>query len=307
MDTTISVLHKVFGRPRKNNKVELEFNCPACDNGKNKYNLGINVEKMIGNCWSCHIGGTVFYLLKQFSVDRDIDFDAFRSKKIVKRERVKDVVEVELPTNFKHLSGNKSRASGIPRRYLHERGITEDIIKKWNIGYSNSSRNPIHNDRVIIPYYDEDEKLLYWVGRAFTSGVEPKYFSPPALKSELVFGEKFINWYSTVVLVEGVFDSLLIPNAIPMLGKYPSERLMDLLVEYKPNVIVCLDSDAHDDAWRLAKMINGLNLKSVRVTLIDDGDISDNYLESGIVGLQKLFKSSEKYSEFSMFKSRLGG
>jgi hypothetical protein len=59
-----------------------------------------------------------------------------------------------------------------------------------------------------------------------------KYKNPEAQKEILIFNEYLINWDETIYLVEGAFDSIFIPNAIPMLGKFMSEHLFSVLYEY---------------------------------------------------------------------------
>ena len=59
-------------------------------------------------------------------------------------------------------------------RYLKERGINSTDIKRYNLGYCESGR---YKDMIIIPSYDENGTLNYFVGRNFGPG-DIKYKNP---------------------------------------------------------------------------------------------------------------------------------
>jgi hypothetical protein len=89
--------------------------------------------------------------------------------------------------------------------------------------------------------------------------------------------------------VEGAFDSLFIPNSIPMLGKHMSSLLFDTLYEKtNGNITIALDGDAFDNAVKLYHELNGGNLygriKIVKLPLDKDiadlrGQINEYYIE----------------------------
>ena len=54
---------------------------------------------------------------------------------------------------------------------------------------------------------------------------------------DIIFNEFYINWDLPVYLVEGVFDSLRIPNSIPLLGKGVSPLLLKRLLENNFEVV----------------------------------------------------------------------
>jgi DNA primase len=83
-----------------------------------------------------------------------------------------------------------------------------------------------------------------------------KYKNPEAQKETIIFNEYLIDWDKPVYVVEGAFDSIFIPNAIPMLGKFMSEHLFDELYTKAKKIIIILDPDAWNDAERLYHRIN---------------------------------------------------
>jgi len=78
-------------------------------------------------------------------------------------------------------------------------------------------------------------------------------------------------------LVEGVFDSIFLPNSIPMLGKYISDLLFKKIYETAKDVTIILDGDAWDDTEKLYHKINCGKLmgKVSVVRLPKDKDIAD--------------------------------
>ena len=55
--------------------------------------------------------------------------------------------------------------------------------------------------------------------------------NPEAQKEIIVFNESIIDWEKPIYVVEGAFDSIFLDNAIPMLGKFMSQKLFDVLYE----------------------------------------------------------------------------
>jgi DNA primase len=83
-----------------------------------------------------------------------------------------------------------------------------------------------------------------------------KYKNPEAQKEIIIFNENLIDWEDTVYIVEGVFDSIFVPNSIPMLGKHLSKSLFDKLYNNAKKIIIVLDGDAWDDAQKLYHNLN---------------------------------------------------
>ena len=96
-------------------------------------------------------------------------------------------------------------------------------------------------------------------------------------KSNFILGENLINWNSPVYLVEGLWDLVIGgPNSIALLGStlpYGS-RIEYLLAQKSPKVFVCLDKDAQDKAWKIAKNLYemGIDVSVLEPPGKDPGD-----------------------------------
>ena len=261
----LGLISDAIGEPIKSftTKHQYGFNCPLCGEGENKGNLGVSLTKHLYHCWSCGDESEKTHgpLGKLFDV-----FGTKKQKKLydlIKPDNLKvnDIFypKLRLPEGF--VTFEDSSPIHIPRNeaynYLLDRGITDDMIKKYNIGYT------VKGDfayRIIIPSYDKDGVLNYFLGRSWVKK-KIKYKNANAPKDEIIFNEHLINWSEDIYLTEGVFDSIFLPNPIPLLGKHLSNKLFGLLYEKaEKNIILCLDGDAYKDSLRLYNELNGGNL-----------------------------------------------
>ena len=158
--------------------------------------------------------------------------------------------------------------------YLKERHVTDEIIEKFNIGFCYEGK---YANRIIIPSYNSYDDLNYFVARSYEIKPYRKYDNPEAEKQTVIFNEYLIDWNEPIHIVEGPFDSIFLPNAIPMLGKVMSDFLFEKLYENAKKIIIVLDGDAWIDTEKLYYKLNGGKLfgKIWVVKLPEDKDIAD--------------------------------
>ncbi len=184
---------------------------------------------------------------------------------------------MELPKEYKKFE--EIHPLHIPRKeaynYLKKRGITDNIINKYNIGLCVEGE---YAGRIIVPSYNKKGELNFFVSRSWNPKSRLKYKNPEAAKDFLIFNESLIDWKKDIYLVEGVFDSFFLDNSICLLGKYINDNLWEkLYTKAKKNIIVCLDGDAYVDAKKLFDKLNGGTLYN-RVKLVKlpkDKDVCD--------------------------------
>jgi len=306
------ILRSFLGDSRKHNesKGQIAFDCPACalENGKpqgdGKGNLEVNYDKGVFRCWSCmhtnNMHGYIPKLIKKYgNVDLLKEYLILKPDEIDYSDREIIAAEIKLPEGYKKMVDCTPET---PRyfdvlRYLSKRNIGMDLIEKFNIGYT--IEGDFHT-RVIIPSYDEYNEINYFIARAFDWKIKPKYLNPEAEKEAIIFNEHKVNWDSTIYLVEGVFDHIVIPNSIPLLGKYISEKLFELLyTKASANIVILLDSDAYYDALQLYKRLDVGDLKDrIKLCVPEDGfDPSLIYQKEGKNGIINLLRTSHKVKE----------
>ena len=307
-----TIFESFLGEPRKHNHEtgQMAFDCPACSADKGEYlgdgkgNLEMNYNKGVYKCWVCYetnrMHGSLENLVKKYGntthlkeyllFKPDYDYTKKDSERII----------IRLPEGYKKLSEctSKDYMSDLAKKYLKNRGIGDDIIEEFNIGYTITGD---FKNRIIIPSYDEDNYLNYFIARWFLNKkTKVKYLNPHAEKSEIIFNENKVNWDATIYLVEGVTDHIVVPNSIPLLGKFLSTNLKEKLLEKsKAFIVILLDSDAYEDAIRLYRELNVSDLRG-RIKLClppENHDPSSVYQYLGSKGIVKLLSSSHNLND----------
>ena len=265
-EVVIELLTDILGDPKQHydSKGQISFDCPVCAMEKGldqdgKGNLEVNYFRGVYKCWACAetngTQGPLGKLIEQFgNKNQRKVYDLIRPKDQERKERPKTYLR--LPEGYTKFKDSNIRF--IPHReainYLYSRGITDDIIEKYDIGYTVSGD---YAYRIIVPSYDLEDRLNYFVGRAWVPK-KMKYKNPSVPKDEIIFNESRINWEENVYLCEGVFDAFFLPNPIPMLGKILSNNLFEKLYQRcQGEIHICLDGDAWEDALKLYHNLNG--------------------------------------------------
>jgi DNA primase len=233
---------------------EAVFSCPNCNHHKKKLTLNKLTQKY--QCWVCGFKGSrAIQLLKfikapytAFQELREIDKQYnFRTTKRVE----KSIDQLKLPEGFIPLLDGNGITRNKAYNYLSSRGVTAQDVVKYNIGYI--EEGPLNNF-IIIPSYDRDGFLNYWVGRSFDPEAYHKHKLPPTSKDIIGF-DMLINFNLPLIICEGAFDAIALKrNAIPLFGKKISKTLYKELVRSKvKQIYLALDQDAIIDSLKYAK------------------------------------------------------
>jgi DNA primase len=266
----VEILEDILGDYRNHNdyRGQISFDCPTCsydikglDELDGKGNLEVNYKHNVYKCWVCaethDTHGSVYKLIKKFGNPRQLKkYLLLRPDEDESVQRVYKTVK--LPKEFIPFSSASAGLKMTPQyrqayNYIKSRNITELMCQKFNIGFCYTG---LYENRIIIPSYDENGFVNYFVARSYLQKTKRKYMNPEAQKEILIFNEKLINWEEPIYLVEGAFDSIFLNNAIPMLGKYMSEHLYNTLYNKAVKIIIVLDPDAWGDAERLYHKLN---------------------------------------------------
>jgi len=299
-----TLLEKVLNKGYQMKNGEIAFHCPFCNHHKKK--LQVNLETQKWHCWVCNKGGyKVGILLRKINAPREIIKEVLKHlDEYVSYSKDKEEVtqyEVSLPKHYKPLwvkTNDPLYRNALV--YLKRRGIGVIEILRYSIGYCNGGR---YSNRIIVPSYDTDGKLNYFLARDMFPDSKFKYKNPPMSKDTVCF-ELFINWNEPIILCEGVFDAISVrKNVIPLLGKFPSKTLVKRLIEKKvKTVYVALDEDAKKDAVKLSKFLMDYGITTYLLEM-NGKDPS----ELGFKEFWNIIKQS-KQSKFSdLIKGRLYG
>ena len=262
------------------NRGQISFNCPVCDDDRNKHNLEVNYIDNVYKCWSCgdseNTHGSLGKIFDKYGNKKQKKlYNVLKPETVVKREKSKKALK--LPESFT-LFKDSSTIYPIRRQamnYLKSRGITDEMIEKFGIGFCDKGD---HAGRIVIPSYNTNGVLNYYIARSWNPMSRAKYKNPEAEKDKIIFWENLIDWNKDIYLVEGAFDGLFLDNPIPMLGKHMSELLFDTIYQKaKGNVIICLDGDAWNNAVKLYHELNGGELyQKIKILKLPiDQDVCD--------------------------------
>ena len=296
LDTTLGV-----GSSLKGN--EQAHHCPFCNHHKKK--LQINLDTQRWHCWVCDSKGrSIQSLLRKLNVDiRDLNRlkDIYGEDDYTLVEKDEYVAKLQLPSEFKQLH---FKPKGFQPEYnqainyLKERGITQADIVKYNIGYCSDG---LYFGRIIVPSYDENGDLNYFVARSYYKEERMKYKNPPVNRDVIVFDNQ-INWNEPITLCEGVFDSFSIKrNCIPLLGKFLLSKLKNKIIDKGvKEVTIMLDSDAIADSTKHTDYFlkNGIKVRNIIPTDKDAG-------EMGFKAVSELLKGAKQTGWDDLVLSKL--
>ena len=312
MEYISSILESFLGDCRKHNEAtgQISFDCPACSSdkgmpeGDGKGNLEINYNKDVFKCWVCkdnnNMSGSITKLIRKYGNSKNLkDYKIFKPEAFINDEEKKHTI-LALPEGFKLLKDCTARdfKYNTAIKYLKERGITSDIIEDFNIGYTTKGH---YFNRIIIPSYDDNGFLNYFIARWFERNkTKLKYLNPDVEKQSIIFNEGRINWDATIYLVEGATDHIVVPNSIPLLGKFVSEMLLEkLYTNAMSNIVVLLDDDALQDAKRIYYQLNfGRLYGKIRICPMPENyDPSLVHQKFGRKGIVKVLGYTRKIEE----------
>ena len=284
-----SLLDVYLGKGKIISKGDVAYYCPICKHKNAK--LMVNVKTGNYNCFTCHpktTGKTPVSLLKKIGSPSEaiIEMKGYfvNDTTLIKAEE--EVKLVHLPKEFINLIDTSDTC--LEKRqavtYLKKRGVSSIDIVKYNIGYCKTGR---YRNKVIIPSYNSNGRLNYFIARSFEKEPKLKIDSPECKKSELIGFEYYINWNTPVILCEGIFDAMAIKrNAIPLFGKTISKALMiKLLQSDVQTVYLALDDDAIRESIDHAQKLLDLG-KEVYIIKLEGKDPSELGFENMISCLQ---------------------
>ena len=274
----LKILANVLGPAYKSNN-EFLFRCPYCKHHKRKFS--VNVDKGYYKCWVCDTRGkNIYRVIRRFGSSHDkaqwreftdtVDFDKFED---LFAEKVEEKQVVEMPEGFVSLANKDIPPTGFAaRNYLRKRGIDKKDIVWWKMGYCATGE---YEGRVIVPSFDEDGDLTYFVSRAYDGKAYPKYKNPPTSRN-IVFNNLFVDWSSDIVLVEGVFDAIVAGrNSVPLLGSTLNQNsvLLQNIVKEDAGVYIALDPDAKTKELEIIKTLLDFDIEVWKVNIGDSEDV----------------------------------
>lgn len=278
----VILLESVLGKGKQTSNGNYAFRCPnGCHEKKLK--LEINLETQQYQCWICSSrkdgfrGKKISTLLKKLKASANKINEAKLLTNDLSKQEILDIGSIVLPKEFISLSQFMTKKydnilSKHALNYLKNRDVSSDDILKYNIGFCPYGQ---YGKRIIVPSYDKDGILNYFIARSFDDNFI-KYKNPPQGVKDIIGFELYINWSAPIIIVEGIFDALRIKrNVIPLFGKVIHQKLMTKLVKSDVDrIYIALDKDAIKDSIRCCEKLLEYN-KEVYLVEIQSKDFSE--------------------------------
>jgi len=262
----------------------------------------VNPDKKLFHCFGCNEGGDLFqFLMKIERIDfaealarlaaqTGVPIRRERASPLQKLKELNERVCIYFQTNLVSPAGQKAR------EYLRQRGLSKEIIEKFQLGYAlprwddlvkkfpenaealetlglvvrskDGSLYDRFRDRLIFPIWSPTGDIIGFAGRTL-SDEEPKYLNisntPLFEKGSVLYGLNFARGAAadseTLIIVEGYTDVMSahqagIENVVAGMGTALTQVQAQLLKRYATRVILAYDRDAAGRAATLRGMAN---------------------------------------------------
>lgn len=227
-------------------------NCPF--HSEKSPSFMVSPSKGIFHCYGCGIGGDSIKFVMEYeklgfvaAVEKIADMLNFTleydSKRVEKSQALEQIA------GFYHTCLLDSKPC---LDYLHNRGITDTLIAKWNLGFAPSYDRHLHymsahnlsaaelekqgvlgrsekssrpfarfSDRIMFPIYSVSGKVVGFGGRSMRADAQAKYLNSPQTplfnKSRLLYGyhlaKQSIFSSGKIIITEGYIDTIMLHKA----------------------------------------------------------------------------------------------
>ncbi len=293
----------------------------------------VNPEKQIFHCFGCNVGGNaISFVMKMEGLTYP---EAIRKlakkcnieiKEIFSNSKTDDKLAEERETIYKILNDTglffqKHLAeNAVIKNWLKKRGLTDETLAKFQIGYAPKSSKTLLNaavkkgyskdllyksgvissdkdffiNRVMFPIFDITGRIVAFGGRVLDDAIQPKYLNSPETavysKSRVLYGLNFagksIRENNSAIILEGYIDVIMchqygITNTVATLGTAFTPQHSSLLKRYTDNIIVAYDPDTAGRSSAIRSCETLLNDDLyVKIAQLPDGKDSDEILIS---------------------------
>lgn len=270
-------------------KCAIGIDCPYCDD-HNKH-LGIFKEMRGFSCFRCKSGGTLYSLCKELMGLSFSDFELLLLETRMNEKSVSERIKEQLGLKQPQKEQLNQSIIKLPPNALKNKLIgklAQRIMKKYLQGRPNPIRYSVaqkynaypcfkgkYKNRLIIPVYNELNKLAFFQARSMKKNSSLKYLNPVVDVKKLLYG---LNQFKgdTAIICEGVFDCWRVGNkALGAFGTGLSSQQVELLKRLGVNhLIFAWDADAYQVGKKCAEIWHPLfdTIKVIKHPFGEDPD-----------------------------------
>lgn len=178
-----------------------------------------------------------------------------------------------LPPEFRSLSRqSRSPFYNEALRYLESRGFGMEDVVRWKLGYCEDGE---YRHRIILPSFDADGELNFFVGRAYRSNVGMNY-KHGNFSKDIIWNDYMVDWTEPIVITEGSFDAFRArDNVIALQGTIMGPSLFSKIVRSEVPVFFAEDSDAFAKQIKQMEKLVMYGIKCRHVDLDGKKDVGE--------------------------------
>ena len=255
----------------------------------NNASMSVSTKLDMFQCFACHKAGNVFNFIAGMEnigygdairlLAREDGYEVASVGNHVNKH-AKDYEIMELASKFYQNNLNSSLGKNAIK-YLSDREIDRDTIKKFGIGLSvsrqpltnfllnkydlndlidlglsNTNSSDVFNDRIMIPIHDLAGNLIGFGGRIYQTKDSSKYINTKSTrifdKSNILYNyhraHKSLSRDEAIIIMEGYFDVIRastvgINNCVAPMGTSLTKQHIRILKKITNNIILCFDGD----------------------------------------------------------------
>ena len=261
----------------KTNYNGLKYDCPRClksGTGEGKTNLEVSHKKNVFHCWACNYKGTIWKLIKDSGFKEYLHL--FDNRIATPEDEEEEKKLFEIPQYIINVLNNTEATD-----YLLSRGLTKEKIREREIKFCYAGS---FKDGIIFPSYNLQGSLTAFV----VHFPKQKRYTVRKNDNFVAFYESLIDKRAPIILTEGVYDALVVPNSIPMLGTTVSKVLLSFLANTE--VIYVPDTDVKKSVkTQSIKSLNSVCTKVHSCALLSVyKDVNELYVKNKVVLVSEL-------------------
>jgi hypothetical protein len=262
----VALLEPQLTLPKRKSATEIVARCPVCgDSAKNQYKrrFGISIKSTgaVCGCFNCGYAAPLGLFLKDYfpelyndyRIERFKESKQFTSSPKSKPQQSKTLftpapkkLDLVLPISTSHEA----------MQYLDQRGIPQDKINTFvwvpefnrfiaKLKGEEAIESEEEDARMVIPLRNQDGKLVGVTSRSLDPNAKLRYENYKIGDDPIIFVPKWIDWSSTIIVTEGIFDALSVPNGIAKLSA--ALDVHGLTKQLNNDYILCYDNERDND------------------------------------------------------------
>jgi hypothetical protein len=237
--------------------------CPVCKEGRSlgkKKRLFFYPQSNTFHCfncsktWSAYSWITSVCNISKEELDYEISSNTYStdiSKKVIpfkyKKKEIPDLpydsINLFDDVQQKYYSSNDTFKNAL--KYIKDRRLDIAINRSSNLFISLT--DIIHKDRICIPFYDRNKKVVFYQTRAIDDSI-PKYLGKQGYDKTLFGVERIDSNLPYIFIFEGPIDAMFVKNGVAAAGLTLTHKQKEQLSEFPFHKIIwVLDNSRFDE------------------------------------------------------------